>query len=149
MRFWDASALVPILVAQASTPSMRALLKEDAAGTTWWATPVECTSALARLEREGSMSARDVSAAIARLDTLMRAFDQVLAVEAVRVSAQRLLRSHPLRAADALQLAAAILASAGAPSTLPFVCLDARLSDAARREGFAVLTDEDAPATLR
>lgn len=146
MRFWDASALVPLVVAQPSTSSMVALLQEDAAGTTWWATPVECTSALARLEREGSMSARDVSTAVARLETLMGAFDQVLAVEAVRVTAQRLLRSHPLRAADALQLAAAITASAGEARSLPFVCLDARLSDAARREGFVVLTDEDAPA---
>lgn len=146
MRFWDASALVPLVVAQPSTSSMVALLQEDAAGTTWWATPVECTSALARLEREGSMSARDVSTAVARLETLMGAFDQVLAVEAVRVTAQRLLRSHPLRAADALQLAAAITASAGEARSLPFVCLDARLADAARREGFVVLTDEDAPA---
>jgi uncharacterized protein len=139
MRFWDASALVPLLVAQSSTESMRQLLQEDAAGTLWWGTPVECASALARLEREAHATARDVNAAIARLEALTRAFDQVLAVEKVRATAQRLLRSHPLRAADALQLAAAIEASAGAPSALPFVCLDARLGDAARREGFVVL----------
>ena len=145
MRFWDASAMVPLLVAQASTHAMRALLHEDASGSMWWATPVECTSALARLEREGRMTARDVSTALARLDTLTRAFDQVLAVEPVRVTAQRLLRSHVLRAADALQLAAAIEASAGAPGTLPFVCLDERLADAAHREGFVVLGDGDAP----
>lgn len=92
------------------------------------------------------MTARDASAAIARLDALTRAFDQVLAVQQVRVTAQRLLRSHQLRAADALQLAAAIEASAGVPSTLAFVRLDARLGDAARREGFVVIDDDDAPA---
>ena len=146
MRFWDASALVPLLVDQPSTGAMLALARHDMAGTLWWATPVECTSALARLEREGAMSTRDVSRALARLAVITRAFDTVLAVDSVRVCAQRLLRTHPLRAADALQLAAAIEASAGAPASLPFVCLDARLADAARREGFDVLSDEDAPA---
>lgn len=146
MKFGDASALVPLLVEQVSTDSMRVLLQHDGAGTMWWGTPVECTSALARLEREARMTARDASAAIARLDALTRAFDQVLAVQQVRVTAQRLLRSHQLRAADALQLAAAIEASAGVPSTLAFVCLDARLGDAARREGFVVIDDDDAPA---
>jgi hypothetical protein len=53
--------------------------------------------------------------------------------------ASRLLRVHPLRAADALQLAAALAAAKGDPSSLDVVCLDQRLSEAARREGFRVL----------
>jgi hypothetical protein len=53
--------------------------------------------------------------------------------------ALRLLRNHPLRAADALQLAAALIASEETPQTLEFICLDDRLALAARREGFTVI----------
>jgi len=60
--------------------------------------------------------------------------------DAVRRTAERLLRVHPLRAADSMQLAAALIAAEHNPSDLDIVCLDKKLSDAARREGFTVLT---------
>jgi hypothetical protein len=53
----------------------------------------------------------------------------------VREQALRLLRVHTLRAADALQLAAA-LEWAGAPTDADFVTFDDRLREAAVREGF-------------
>jgi len=63
----------------------------------------------------------------------------VTAIEPVRARALRLVRTHALGAADALQLAAALVACGERPEALPFVCLDDRLRDAARREGFPVL----------
>ncbi len=54
----------------------------------------------------------------------------------IRASARRFLRMHPLRATDALQLAAALIAAERRPSTLTVVTLDDRLRDAAGREGF-------------
>jgi predicted nucleic acid-binding protein len=48
----------------------------------------------------------------------------------------RFLRVHPLRAADALQLAAAFTAAERRPSSLAFVCMDEKLLAAAKREGF-------------
>ena len=56
-----------------------------------------------------------------------------------RKSAIRILRVHPLRAADALQLAAAIAAAEDNPATLPFVTFDDRLGQAAARDGFVVV----------
>ena len=56
---------------------------------------------------------------------------------------RRLLRLHPLRTADSLQLAAALIATNHQPQKLSFVCNDARLSNAARKEGFTVI-DRDA-----
>jgi hypothetical protein len=50
-----------------------------------------------------------------------------------------LLRTHALRAADSLQLAAALVAADHNPATLEIVCLDARLNVAAKREGFTVI----------
>lgn len=58
---------------------------------------------------------------------------------AVRDHAERMVRSYPLRAADALQLGAAITAAEQEPASLEFVTLDRRLAEAAAREGFQVL----------
>ena len=46
---------------------------------------------------------------------------------------------HPLRAADALQLAAAFVAAERGPSSLQVVTLDERLADAMRKEGFVLI----------
>jgi len=105
----------------------------------WWATEAECVSALARLEREGSLTASSMGQGLRRLDGLARAWREVQPVTAVRTTAIRLLRVHPLRAADALQLAAAIVAAEDHPATLQLVTLDERLAQAAEREGFEVV----------
>ena len=139
MRFWDASAIVPLLVTEPVTGEVLALLDDDPDMLVWWGTPVECTAALARREREGALPALALSEATDRLRKLSTAWQEVLPADVVRSSAQRVLRLHPLRAADALQLAAAIVASEHDPASLPFVCLDERLGDAAAREGFPVV----------
>lgn len=139
MRFWDSSAIVPLLVPQPSTPAIEDLVAADAEMLVWWGTSVECISALARLESEGAMSPRDVAMAQARLRALAQAWHEVQPHERVRARAERLLRVHPLRAADALQLAAAIEAAAGSPTE--FVCLDRRLGDAASREDLVLIDD--------
>lgn len=139
MRFWDSSAIVPLLVPQPSTPLIEGLLRTDAEILVWWSTPLECISALARLEREGSLANRDVSLAQARLRALAEAWHEVQPHERVRSRAGRLLRVHPLRAADALQLAAALEAAGEAP--LELVCLDRRLGEAASRENLIVIDE--------
>lgn len=138
MRFWDSSALVPLLVEEPSSSAVRAELRRDADVIAWWSTDVECVSAIARLERDGAVDAVAVSAALRRLDHLAAGWQEIQPGSAVRKLAVRLLRVHPLRAADALQLGAAVVASESEPPTLGFVTLDARLAQAAEREGFAV-----------
>lgn len=118
---------------------MLALMDEDGDLLVWWGTPVEITSVLARREREGELSGDDLTAAFATLRELMETWHEIVPTDAVRRTAERLLRTHPLRAADSLQLAAALIASDHDPATLDFVCLDDRLTAAARREGFTVL----------
>ena len=99
---------------------------------------MEIASALARRERENSISAAEVEAALAATRQLAVAWHEVLPSDAVRRTAERLLRAHPLRTAVSLQLAAALIAANHDPTTLELVCLDARLTIAARREGFTV-----------
>lgn len=139
MRYWDSSALVVLLVRQSASLRLEALLQDDPELLTWWGTSVECWSAIMRLVREGALEPQGLRAAQDRLTELRQSWDEVLPGEACRRAAERLLRVHPLRAADALQLAAALTAADHEPERLSFVCLDLRLAAAARLEGFAVL----------
>jgi len=139
VKFWDSSGLVPLLVSEKVSRRMRALYRSDGEVVTWWGSLVECDSALARLEREGTLKARAAALARRRLDTLCEHWHEVQAADPLREHARRLLRAHPLRAGDALQLSAALRVAEHQPSTLPFVCLDERLSAAADREGFPVV----------
>jgi uncharacterized protein len=138
MRFWDSSALVPLLVSEAASQGTTHEYERDPDIIAWWATDIECASALARLERDESLDGAAMSDALRRLDLLAAAWQEIQPGATVRRVAMRLLRVHPLRAADALQLAAAVVASENEPSTLPLVTLDERLAQAAEREGFAV-----------
>lgn len=137
MRFWDASAVVPLLLEQPASTRARALLAQDPEAVVWWATPVECASALARLRREGAISMDAEAHALAHLSALVASWYEVLPGTAVRDQSLRVLRLHTLRAADALQLAAA-LEWAGSPATGTMVTFDERLGAAAMMEGFAV-----------
>lgn len=139
MRFWDSSAVLPLLVPEKRSDAMAELFRDDPAAAVWWATPVECTSALARLEREGRMTEVGWQTATERLRAAARGWTEVPPIDKVRDQATRLLRLHSLRAADALQLAAALVLADFDPRTLPLVTLDLHLAAAARREGFEVL----------
>jgi predicted nucleic acid-binding protein len=139
MRFWDASALIPLCLQERESPSLKKLVHADQSIVAWWASPIECFSALARLRREEALSLDEEGQAQAVLRALMAGWTEVEPSEAVREQAARVLRLHPLRAADSLQLAAAMVWCQGDPSRREFVCLDQRLRDAGRREGFIIL----------
>jgi uncharacterized protein len=139
VRFWDSSAIVPTLVEEPTSEGARSLLAQDPDLTTWWATDVECVSAIARRERAGALDPVDASDAYSALTALSESWREVTPSGRVRDLARRIVRTHDLRAADALQLAAAHEASEQRPETLTLVTLDERLAAAARREGFAVL----------
>ena len=138
MRFWDSSALVSLLVAEAETELLAALYREDDV-IAWWSTEVECASAVARLEREGSLDPGDASDSFRRLESLAAGWHLVEPSDLVKRTARRLLRTHDLRAADALQLSSALVIAEQQPGTLQIVCRDRRLGLAAEREGFPLL----------
>ena len=139
MKFWDSSALVPLLVQEANSARLSELYLREDGILVWWGSDVECASAVARLERTNQLSPRAATLAFQRLDALAHSWHRIEPAETLRSTAKRYLRVHPLRAADSLQLAAAFLASEGQPSTLGFVCFDERLGTAAQREGFLLV----------
>jgi len=148
VRFWDASALTPIVVTEPSSAVLEAALAADDAVVAWWGSRSECVSALRRREREGILTGTGVRQAFAVLDVLSGDWAEVAPAPRVRAEAERALAVHALRAADALQLAAALVWRDDADLPHEFVCLDERLRDAAFREGFVVLPDDDVYAGI-
>ncbi len=143
MRFWDASAILPLCVDEARTDELHALTDADGAIAVWWLTRTECVSAIARRVREGGLSTADERAVRGVLRTLERSWSEVQPSERVRSVAERLLAVHDLRSADALQLAATLEWCDGRPDGSAFVCLDRRLRAAAHREAFLVLPERE------
>lgn len=139
MRYWDASALVPLVIEEPSSQQMRDLLREDPLAVTWAWSWVEVASAVERRVREGSIPRPQRREVLDRFNQLAEAFDEVTDIQAVRHKALALLGRHPLRAAAAAQLAAALLVAPSDPTQLKFVCLDARLAEAAEREGLRIV----------
>ena len=139
MRFWDASAIVPLLVMEATTSFLQALARQDSDMLAWWGSQVECASAVTRLERNALLDGKGAALAFDRLSQLADGWHEIEPNEIVRENAVRFLRVHSLQAVDALQLAAAFLAAERRPSSLEVVTLDERLADAARKEGFKLI----------
>jgi predicted nucleic acid-binding protein len=137
--FWDTSAIVPLVAQEPESHRLGELARGDPVLIVWWGSAVECASAIARREREGVLSASSADAARKALAILRAAWDEVLPTEEVRDHAGRLLLRHPLRAADALQLGAAMTWTRGRPRDHAFACLDDRLSAAAKAEGFRLV----------
>jgi predicted nucleic acid-binding protein len=136
--FWDSSALVPVIVPEQRSGVITNLLAADEEPVIWWATPLECQSALRRRHREEPWPAERLAAATERLRLLVQHADTVAPTDDVRRRAGRLLAVHALRGADALQLAAALIWCEEQPHGEGFVTFDARLADAAAAEGFVI-----------
>jgi uncharacterized protein len=139
MRFWDSSAVVPLLLDEPSSDTVRSLLREDAAMVAWRLAGTEVVSALWRRRRADELdeaARRFAEQGLALLESRWTSVEDAAYVDR---RARRLLAAHPLRAADALQLAAALVACDERSDVLPFVTLDDRLAEAGRREGFVVV----------
>jgi predicted nucleic acid-binding protein len=139
MRFWDSSALVPLIVQQPLSAEVERWVAEDAAVVAWTLTPVELVSALRRLLREGALVEQAAREAEELARDLIARAHVVSDVERVKAITIRVLRVHALRAADALQLGAALAWSDGHTEGAVLHTFDKRLAEAASREGFRVV----------
>lgn len=133
--FWDSSALVPLCVQQLGTPAAQAMLQRYSI-MVWWAAPVEIGGSFARLLRMGQLTSNQHVGAQVRLDRLRSQWREIAPNPSLRDQAERLLDRFPLKAADALQLAAALAWTSGRHRTRAFLSGDAQLLDAAAQLGF-------------
>ena len=139
--FWDTSAIIPVLLPERRSAALTEALAADREVTLWWGTPVECLSAIYRRHRESPVPAPVRTEALNRLRALVEDADTVSPTDEVRRRAGRIVAAHPLRAADALQLGAALVWCEEQSHGEVFVCLDQRLCEAARREGFSLFPE--------
>jgi predicted nucleic acid-binding protein len=145
VTFWEASAIVPLVVREETSRSCRDLRRRQTDEfTIWWGTAIEVTSAIQRKRREGRITDGAAATAGVHLEALVRESTEVPPDEAVRAEARRLLGIYGLRAADALQLAAALVAVHGRPMGKKFIAADGPLLRSAALEGFdAVAPDAE------
>jgi predicted nucleic acid-binding protein len=136
--FWDASAIVPLCVPIENPGVSRRLLRLHAP-VVWWGASVEISSALCRLQRERVLSDEQYAAASRRLALLRKSWREMQPSNRLRDLAETCLGRHELRAADAFQLAAALVWCNEKPRNRAFLCRDARLKRAAGLESFAVV----------
>ena len=138
MKYWDASALVALLVEESASSERKSIFRDNPVVATWWGSRLECESALTRRWRERILSGDEFEFARRRLLQFSTSWHEIAPSEQVRAIAGRMLRVHPLRAADALQLASALVAFEMQADSNTLVTGDARLARAARLEGFRV-----------
>lgn len=139
MIFWDSSALMALLGDEPESPRWVRHFRNDSQMGVWWGTVVECESPIQRRLRQEYLNPRQAQMARARLGQLTESWLEVPPTTQLRNLARRLVRTHPLRAADALQLAAALTLVAGGLEGLRFACADARLNAAAEIENLTLL----------
>ncbi|HMD19497.1 MAG TPA: hypothetical protein VKH40_04215 [Alloacidobacterium sp.] len=70
---------------------------------------------------------------------MSRVWKEILPSESLRDLTCQLVAIYPLRAADSMQLAAALIWCQQRPRGRTFICGDQRLGDAAKAAGFSVI----------
>lgn len=138
MRFWDTSAVMPLIVVEVASTVARRILRADMEMAVWWGTRLECVAGFNRLSREGVFKEENLEEAMSRLRILSGGWTEIRPDDGARHLAENLSGKHPLKAADALQLAAALRWREGDTEGAGFVCLDRTLRRAATDEGFDV-----------
>ncbi len=139
MKFWDASAIIPLCLEEENSGTLQRIAEEDSALAVWWGTLIECFSTIARLRREKIVSMEEEQAIRKNVMILSNLWTEILPGHELRITAANILLRHPLRAADAFQLAAALVWADRNPTDDYFVSLDTRLNQSALQEGFSVL----------
>jgi hypothetical protein len=137
VAFWDSSALIPLCVTQSQTSEARTLF-ESYGVVAWWATEVEMMSGLTRLDRTGQISHYRFLDGKQIAQEIVHGWLSVGSTGSIAVNACSLLELYPLRAADALQLAAALEWCEGRPQGNVFLTFDKRLREAAALVGFTL-----------
>jgi uncharacterized protein len=138
MSFWDSRALVPLCINEPRSISAGKLWKQFSEKFVWWETSVEISSALARIERENKISAAQRQKAEKRLEILEKIWREVQPNIRVKELARTFPALHGLKAADSLQLAAALIWCQEKPKNRDFISGDEKLIKVAETVGFTV-----------
>jgi predicted nucleic acid-binding protein len=142
MKFWDTSAIIPLIIDQACSSEIKEIFKPDTRMVVFWGTYIECHSALSRLHRENILTREGLRDAIKLLDVLNNYWTEILPGNLLKEQSVRVISIHGLKTLDSLQLASALIWTNKNPKGNGFVSLDRQLREAAGREGFNVLPEK-------
>ncbi|MGH9425967.1 MAG: type II toxin-antitoxin system VapC family toxin, partial [Terriglobia bacterium] len=131
---WDTSGIVPLCCFQSRSSRARQTSRIHSRQVVWWVTAVEAVSSFNRLKRDGHLTQKEFRQALERLEHLRKLWNEIQPTEEVRRRAERLLSSHKVRAADALQLSAALVWCGNHPRGRALIGADNDLLDAAEGE---------------
>jgi predicted nucleic acid-binding protein len=141
MRFWDSSAIIPLLVLEDKTEYCISAFQTDKEIMVWTMSKVEVFSALCRSFKENTLTEGTFELAKKRMTDLFDIAFEIVSISKVKERALRLSQVHTLKAADALQLASVLVATQEVTSKLPIMCFDEKLKQAAKLEGFVINPD--------
>lgn len=135
--FADSSAFVKLYLREPGTDRMRTLAAAHQVAVSSLAY-AELHATFARRKREGSLTTQDLDTVREHFEEDWKGVLQITAGREVLAPIPTLCERHPLRGADAVHLASALLLrDRGLDVT--FACSDQRLLDAAGAEGLAPL----------
>lgn len=137
--FFDTSAIVPLCVAQQSSQKARQVYRGFTRQVVAWTALIEASGAIYRAVRLGGLTELNAKRAFGRLAQFEKRWTEIIASDRVRHTAITMLSSYDLRAADAVQLASALVWCKDKPRNRSFVCFDQKLAIAARAVGFTQL----------
>jgi predicted nucleic acid-binding protein len=138
LAFWDSSSLVPLCVQQQPSGKVHKL-RAKYGFVVWWSTQVELQAAFARLLRADELTRAEYLGAIKSLEMLRRGWRELQPTENLRTRAEALVDRFPLKAADALQLGAAMVWCLDNPVGRKFISGDKQLLHAAGQLGFDLI----------
>ena len=134
--------MIPLIFEEPASPVMKELLMEDTGMVVWWETWVECSVTVSRLRREEILDDSSQDETRATLDRLSANWQEIEPTVGLRLLTMLISKAHPLKAADCLQLTAALRWCEGDPDGTGLVCLDNQLRQAAEVEGFQMLPED-------
>lgn len=136
--FWDASAVVPLCCVDKHSQRARFLSRQYPQMIVWWNTRVEIRSALCRFVREGNLDEKGFKQALKLVGKMRDRWSVILPTDVLADLAENCLDRYRLRAADAMQLSAALVWCREKPARRAFITFDPGLATAARELGFDV-----------
>ena len=142
MKFWDTSAIIPLIINQGYSSETKEILNIDPRMIVFWGTIIECHSALSRLRRENSLNIEQYRDSLKLLDFLCHSWTEILPGNLLREQSVRVISIHGLKTLDSLQLASALVWTNKNPEGSSFVSLDRQLRRAAEKEGFIVFPEK-------
>jgi uncharacterized protein len=137
--FFDASAVVPLCLAQTSSQMARRHYRTFSRQVVATTTLIEAASAVYRAVRLGLLAPTRVKSAMERLSQLDKRWTEIELTVGARNLGVAMLAHYDLRAGDAVQLASALIWCKEQPRNRPFVCFDHRLAASAAQAGFDII----------